>query len=178
MRLLYTPRIKPINLPEPGLPSDLIKTTYSPKKGGMIFETLLETDVKAYEMVSARRKNMSSMLTPMTLMGSKATVDLELASKLRIPTKEIGSDIIMETCGVADTGADIGVCDSRIRAVLGIEPLQDAESDLQGCTGKDSNRNQDKIRIVTSSKEVTLVEARTVENLGVGASDSPEFIEQ
>ena len=74
-----------------------MKTIYGPKEGGKIFEALLETAVKAYEMVSARGKNMSSMLTPMTLMGSKETVDLKLAANLGICTKEIGSDIIMET---------------------------------------------------------------------------------
>jgi hypothetical protein len=120
-------------------------------------------------MVSAKGKNMSSMVTPVTLMGSKGTVDLKLAERLGIPIKELGSNIIMETDAVADTGADIGVCDKTIRAVLGREPLPDAVTDLQGCTGKDNNRNQDKIRIVTSDKEITLVEARTVENLGAGA---------
>ena len=56
VRLLCTPGTKPINLPEPGLASGLMKTTYSPKEVGKIFETLLETAVKAYEMVSAKHE--------------------------------------------------------------------------------------------------------------------------
>ena len=53
VRLLYTPGTKPTNLPEPSLPSGLVKTIYGPKEGGKIFEVLIETAIKAYEMVSA-----------------------------------------------------------------------------------------------------------------------------
>ena len=177
VRLLYTPGTKPINLPEPDLPTGFTKTIYGAKDGGVIFDELLKTAIKAYEIVSAKGRNMSSMVTPVTLMGSKETVNPQLASQLKIPWQEIDTDIILEIEGVCDTGADTGVCDKNIRDILGREPLADAASDLQGCTGKDGNRNQDKIRIVTSNKEVSLVEARTVESLGTGAPDSQEFIE-
>ena len=48
--------------------------------------------------------------------------------------------MILETVGIADTGADIAVCDNVLRNILGREPLQDATVNTHGCTGTSNNR--------------------------------------
>ena len=91
VKILFTPGSEPIKPPdeEPKLENGLTLATYGPREGGEIFEVLMATAVKAYEMVSAGGRNMSSMLTPITLMGSDKT-NKELATSLGIPFKEIG----------------------------------------------------------------------------------------
>ena len=42
--------------------------------------------------------------------------------------------------GLADTGADTNVTESKLRDVLGRAALADTEVDLQGCTGSSDNR--------------------------------------
>ena len=74
-----------------------------------------------------------------------------------ISTKTIKGKVILESVGIADTGADIAVCDNDLRNILGREPLQDATVNIHGCTGTSNNKNKNKLRIVTSDKEVTVI---------------------
>ena len=73
---------------------------------------------------------------------------------------------LLESVGIADTGADIAACDNMLRNILGREPLQDATVNIHGCTGTSNNKNKDKLRIVTSDKEVTVIEQDKYLNWG------------
>ena len=177
VRMLYTPDTEPAGNIETELPAGMVRVTYGPKEGGVMFRELINTATRAFQKLESAGRNMSSMITPITVMGSIKSADMDLARSLNLNTKEIGEDFVVETSGVVDTGADVAVGDKTIRKVLGREPLPDAKSGLQGCTGTDENRAQDKIRIVTKDKQVTIASVRTVETLGVGAPDTAEFQE-
>ena len=118
---------------------------------------------------------MSSMTTPVTLLANKDSVDVGQAARLGMPAKDVDGKVIVESEAIADTGADIAVCDDTIRNILGREPLQDATVNIHGCTGTSDNKNQDKLRIVTSNKQVTVIETRQVPELGYSGPDSEAF---
>ena len=80
------------------------------------------------------------MTTPITLLANENRVDVERAAKIGISTKTIEGKVILESVGIADTGADNAVCDNVLRNILGREPLQDATVNTHGCTGTYNNR--------------------------------------
>jgi hypothetical protein len=47
--------------------------------------------------------------------------------------------------------------------------------DLQGCAGSSIDRKTDKLRVVTSDKQITVLEARRIEELGYNGPDSHVF---
>ena len=118
---------------------------------------------------------MSSMTTPITLLANQNSVDIERAVEMGISTKTIEGKVVLESVGIADTGADFAVCDTMFRNILGREPLQDATVNIHGCTGTSNNKNKDKLRIVTSDKEVTVIETRQVPELGYSGPGSDTF---
>ena len=59
--------IKPVIPPSP-LPTGFLKKTYGPKQGGPIFEELLKTSTKIYDLVSASGRNIASMVSSMTIL--------------------------------------------------------------------------------------------------------------
>ena len=83
--------------------------------------------------------------------------------------------MILESVAMADTGADIAVCDLGIINILGREPLQVATINIHGCTGTSNNKKKDKLLIVTSDKEVTVIETRQVPELGYNGPDRDTF---
>ena len=153
------------------------KTTLGPVVGGAVYEKMLQTAVEAFNIVSANGRNMSSMLTPLTLLGDKELVNLDLAKREEIPFKEVENGVIFEITGCTDTGADVTVNETETRKLLGREELPDAKSALQGCTGSSNDKLQDKLRFVDEEGEVTVVETRGVETLGKTAPDSPQYID-
>ena len=141
----------------------MVRIIFGPQKGGAIFEELINISTKAFQRLEHTCRNISSMVTPISLMGSLKTADLSLANSLNLNIKTLGEDFVVETLGVVDTGADVGVGDKVIRQVLGREPLPDAKNNLQGCTGTAESRTQDKICIITKDKQITLASVRTIE---------------
>ena len=74
-----------------------------------------------------------------------------------------------------DTGADTNVTDSELRAVLGRDALEDASVDLQGCTGSSDNRKKDKLRVVCSDRQITVIEVRRIQELGFNGPNTITF---
>ena len=175
IRLLQEPSMDPVGTQEEVI-AGWTKTTLGPLTGGEIYEKLLQVAVEAYNIVSSNGRNMSSMLTPLTLLGDKNLVDLDLARQEGIPFKEVEQGIVLDIAGCADTGADTTVGDKKTRQLLGREKLPDATTSLQGCTGSSNNRLQDKMRFIDEHGNVTVVEARGVETLGITPPDSPHYV--
>ena len=152
------------------------KLTVGPANGGELFRKLISTATEAFRIVSKGGRNMSSMITPITLLGDPTKVDVDLAKSLGIKTKESSDGLLLELEAVVDTGADSCVSEKAVRKILGREELPDARTGLLGVGGIDPNRDRDKIRIVSSEGLVCVTEARIVANLGPGPPDSPDYI--
>ena len=60
--------------------------------------------------------------------------------------------------------------------MLGRDELPDADVGLQGCTGTNDDKLKDKLRLVTKDKEITVMEARSIEELGYSGPNSKEFL--
>ena len=88
-----------------------------------IFESLLSTAIKAYKITAAKGRNMSSMMTPITLVGEKKESNIKLAEELNLPMSVRNEKVYIECTGVCDTGADITVSDQAIRDILYIDLL-------------------------------------------------------
>ena len=175
IRLLQEPLMDPVGTQEE-VTMGWTKTTLGPLTGGEIYEKLLQVAVEAYNLVSSNGRNMSSMLTPLTLLGDKDLVNLDLASQEEIPFKEVEQGIVLDIIGCADTGADTTVSEKKTRQLLGREVLPDATTLLQGCTGSSNNRLQDKMRFIDEQGNITVVEARGVETLGTTPPDSLHYV--
>ena len=60
---------------------------------------------------------------------------------------------------------------------MGRDPLPDATVGIQGCTGTAENKEKDKLRLVTRDHEITVMESRSIEDLGHSDPNSKEFLE-
>ena len=152
------------------------KLTVGPVNGGELFRKLISTATEVFSIVSKKGRNMSSMITPITILGDSTKVDVELAKSLDIRTRESPDGLLLELEAVVDTGADSCVSEKVVRKILGREELPDARTGLLGVGGIDPNKDRDKIRIVSSDGLVCVTEARIVTNLGPGPPDSPDYI--
>ena len=85
---------------------------------------------------------------------------------LGIKTQDAGHNYLLETTCIADTGADICCASDEMREALGRAPLVDAGGEVVGTGGSNSSLEKDKLRIVTTDKEVTVCESSRVGNLG------------
>ena len=175
MRLIHIPKLKNQCLPESKPLKGIKKRVFDIKTGGKVFNELLKTSIELFETVSKAGRNMSSMTTPITLLANQNSVDIEQAAMIGISTKTIEGKVVLESVGIADTGADIAVCDNVLRNILGREPLQDATVNIHGCTGTSNSKNKDKLHIVTSDKEVTVIKTRQLPELGYSGPDSDTF---
>ena len=72
MRIMVpgTEAIKPTVHPSPP-PAVFVKRTYGPREGGKIFEELLKTSTKIFDLVSKAGRNIASMATSMTILVEK-----------------------------------------------------------------------------------------------------------
>ena len=145
---------------------------FGPSIGGDIFNELLSTATTAYKMTASRGKNMSSMMTNLTIVGNPSNTNIKLAEKLKLPMTYTNNQVLIETIGCCDTGADVSVTNKNIRKILGEDKLPDAEGILQGCTGTTDDRRKDKLRVVTCEKKIVILESRIVDELGSLAPDS------
>ena len=109
------PGTEPVGSAKVELPAGMVRITFGSQNGGAIFEELINTSTKAFQRLEHTCRNMSSMVTPISLMGSLKTADLSLANSLNLNIKTLGEDFVVETLGVVDTGADVGVGDKVIR---------------------------------------------------------------
>ena len=64
------------------------KLTVGPANGGQLFRKLISTATEAFRIISKEGRNMSSMITPITILGDPTKVNVELAKSLGIKTKE------------------------------------------------------------------------------------------
>ena len=85
--------------------------------------------------------------------------------------------ILIEVSGITDTGADTNCTDETQRKAKGRDPLPDARVGIQGCTGVNNNKKKDKLRLVTKDKEISVMEARSIGDLGYSGPNSYKFIE-
>ena len=85
--------IQPIIPPSP-LPTCLCKKTYGPKQGGPIFEELLKTSTKVYDLVSASGRNIASMISSMTILVGKEACAIEKIRKMKIKIQEDGENYL------------------------------------------------------------------------------------
>ena len=77
-----------------------------------------------------------------------------------------------------DTGADVCCATDEMREDLGRAPLRDALGRVIGIGGSNFNLEKNKLRIVTSDKEITVVESRKVGHLGVNANNNSSGIKK
>ena len=85
---------------------------------------------------------------------------------------------LLQTHAVVDSGADMNCTDSSLRECLGTDKLPDAARGLQGATGRTNNVSTNKLRIVTMDNEVTVMEARSISELGYSGPNSDIFLEK
>ena len=120
---------------------------------------------------------MSSMTTKVTIVGDEKEVNPRKAALNGIKMKEVNGKVLCETTGVMDTGADTNCTDKKLRGILGRDALDDAGQALQGCTGSSDDMKKDKLRIVCVDKQITVVEARRINELGYNGPNSETFME-
>ena len=90
--------IKPVVPPSP-LPAGFLKKVYGPKQGGPIFEELLRTSTKIYDLVSESGRNIASMVSSMTILVEKEACEIE-------KVRDLGNNI-QDVTGIVYTGADV-----------------------------------------------------------------------
>ena len=92
------------------------------------------------------------MATPITILVEKGVCRTNKLQNLGIKTQGAGQNYLLETTCIADTGADICCASDEMR-----EALMHAGCKVVGIGGSNSSLEKDKLRIVTTDKEVTAV---------------------
>merc|ERR1711895_187752 len=85
-------------------------------------------------------------------------------------TKKIGGQYILETSCIVDTGANISYTTDEVRDALGRAPLTDANGGVTGVGGVHRGKEKDKLRVVTTDKQINICESRKVGDLGVNGN--------
>ena len=117
------------------------------------------------------------MTTEITILGEREEVNVKKAAINGIKVTDAGNKTLIQTHGIADTGADTNCTDKKLRGVIGRDELPDADVGLQGCTGTNDDKMKDKLRLVTKDKEITVMESRSIEELGYSSPNSREFLD-
>ena len=183
VNLLPVPNTEAITTKDPEPSPGFKKVKYKPKSlnsqcAQEIYNSLLSLSTDLFEKVVKRGKNIASMTTPMTVcVEGRGNVDIQAARKSSITVHETEDRVLLEVSGITDTGADTNCTDVSLRKIMGRDPLPDAKVGIQGCTGINNDRKKDKLRLVTKDKEISVMEARTIQDLGYSGSNSFEFIE-
>ena len=60
---------------------------------------------------------------------------------------------------------------------MGRDPLPDATVGTQGCKSTADSKEKDKLRLVTGDNEITVMESRSIGDLGHSVPNSNEFLE-
>ena len=108
----------------------------------------------------------------MTILVEKEACEIEKVRDLGINIQDDGENYLLEVTGIVDTGADICCASDGMREALGRAPLRDASGRVTGIGGSNFNLEKDKLRIVTSDKEITVVESRMVGHLRVNTNNN------
>merc|ERR1712030_249498 len=159
--------------PEP--PPGHRRVRFEAKTGGKIFNLLLNFSTQLFKQVTKFGKNLSSMTSEVTILAKDDEVDIRRAALHGVKIKEANSKILLQTHAIADTGADTNCTDQTLRKILGRDKLPDAHLGLKGVTGKNENKSKDKLRIITKDKEINVIEARSIEELGYTGPNSTQF---
>ena len=117
------------------------------------------------------------MVSSMTISVEKEGCEIEKVRELGINIQNDGENYLLEVTGIVDTGADVCCASNGMREALGPAPLRDALGRVIGIGGSNFNLEKDKLRVVTSDKEITVVESRKVGHLGVNANNNLRFNE-
>merc|ERR1711895_239901 len=72
--------------------------------------------------------------------------------------------------------AETNCTDRTLRKVLGRDVLPNAALSLEGGHRSSENRLKDKLRIITKDKEINVIEARYINDLGYTGPNSPQFL--
>ena len=117
------------------------------------------------------------MTTPLTVYADEeGKVDSTSAAINGIEVHVVNGKSLLETCGITDTGADTNCTDRTLRKVMGRDPLPDAAVGIQGSTGVSNDKSKDRLRLVTSDNEITVMESRSIDDLGYSGPNSTEFL--
>ena len=154
------------------LPPGFHKRTFGPKQGGPIFNELLRTLTQIHNLVNGAGRNIASMISSMTIQVDKEICEVKKLEKMGIEIQEDGDNYLLEVMGIVDTGADVSCVSNEMREGLGRAPLRDALGKIIGIGGSQSNREKDKLRIITCDKEITVVETRKIGELGINAHNN------
>ena len=83
---------------------------------------------------------------------------MDKLQNLGIKTQDTVQNYLIETTCIVDMGADICCASDDMREALGRARLIDAGGKVVGIGGSNSSLEKDKLRIVTTEKEVTVCE--------------------
>ena len=103
-------------------------------------------------------------------------VNQEVAEKNNIKITEVDGNTRLQTHAVVDSGTNTNCTDSSLRKCLGTDKLPDAARGLKGATRRTNNVSTNKLRIVTMDTEVTVMEARSISDLGYSGPNSDIFL--
>ena len=115
------------------------------------------------------------MTSEITILAGQG-VNQKVAEKNNIKVTEVDGTTLLQTHAVVDSGADTNCTDSSLRECLGTDKLPDAARGLQGATGRTNNVSTNKLRMVTMDNEVTVMEARSISDLGYSGPSSDIFL--
>ena len=117
------------------------------------------------------------MTSQVTILAKKEEVNTRKAAIHNMKVREVNNQLLIQTHAIADTGAETNCTDRTLRKVLGRDVLPDATLVLKGATGSSENKLKDKLRIITKDKEINVIEARNIEDLGYTGPNSVQFLE-
>ena len=176
IRLLHIPHTTPVGLRDPEPPPGYRRARFEAKTGGRIFRLLLSYSTQLFQQVSRFGKNLSSMTSEVTILAKDTEVDIKKAAIHNLKVRNVNNQLLLQTHAIVDTGADTNCTDKTLRKVLGRDKLPDAPLGLKGATGTNENKNKDKLRVITKDKEINVLEARSIEDLGYTGPNSIQFL--
>ena len=130
-----------------------------------------------HNLVNGAGRNIASMISPVTIQVDKEICEVKKLERMGIETQEDGDNYLLEVMAIVDTGADVSCVSNEMREGLGRAPLKDALGKIIGIGGSQSNREKDKLRVITCDKEITVVETRKIGELGINAHNNILFNE-
>ena len=68
---------------------------YGPKQGGPIFEELLKTSTKIYDLAIESGRNIASMVSSMTILVEKEACEMEKLQDLGINIQDAGQNYLL-----------------------------------------------------------------------------------
>ena len=112
------------------------------------------------------------MISSMTVQVDKDLCEPKKLERMGIEVQEDGDNLLLEVMGIVDTGADVSCVSNEMREGLGRAPLKDALGKIIVIGNSQSNKEKDKLRVITCDKEITVVETRKIGELGINAHNN------